>query len=80
MVGYIPPLIYVDSMWMLTMALPGSRLKAQEQECKRKTASIASLYGQGSGLPGLFLIVFDLHCAQSIIPYRQHTNDRTPVG
>ena len=30
---------YVDSMWMLTMALFGSRL--QGQECKRKTASLA---------------------------------------
>ena len=45
---------------------------AQGQDCKRKTASIASLDGQGSSLPSLFLIIFDLHCAQSIIPYRQH--------
>ena len=39
--GMVPPCTGVDSMWMLTMALFGSRL--QGQECKRETASIALL-------------------------------------
>ena len=57
----------IDSMWMLTTALFGSRL--QGHECKRKTAEWSIEH-----LPPCLAcsIVLDLHCAQSILAYRQH--------
>ena len=57
----------IDSMWMLTTALIGSRL--QGHECKRKTAEWSIEH-----LPPCLAcsIVLDRHCAQSILAYRQH--------
>ena len=61
---------HVDSMWMLTTALIGSRL--QGQECKRKTASTASSRDREHTSAELVHSILDLHCAQSILAYRQH--------
>ena len=63
----------IDSMCMLTMALFGSRL--QGQECKRKTASLA--YSRDCWYTSAELVhsILDLHCAQSILAYRQHIFD-----
>ena len=54
----------IDSMWMLTMALFGSRL--QGQECKRKTASLA--YSRDCWYTSAELVhsILDLHCAHSL--------------
>ena len=59
----------IDSMWMLTTALTGSRL--QGQECKRKTAARHSRVSWHT-FAELVHSILDLHCAQSILTYRQH--------
>ena len=63
----------IDSMWMLTTALLGSRL--QGQECKRETAAIASSRVIVHTSAELVHSILDLHCAQSILAYRQHKKD-----
>ena len=60
----------IDSMWMLTTALLGSRL--QGQECKRETADTASSRVRVHTSAELVHSILDLHCAQSILTYRQH--------
>ena len=59
----------IDSMWMLTTALLGSRL--QGQECKRETALASSRVIVHTSAE-LVHSILDLHCAQSILAYRQH--------
>ena len=60
----------IDSMWMLTTALLGSRL--QGQACKRETALVSSREIVHTSAE-LVHSILDLHCAQSILAYRQHT-------
>ena len=59
----------IDSMWMLTTALLGSRL--QGQACKRETALVSSREIVHTSAE-LVHSILDLHCAQSILAYRQH--------
>ena len=72
----------IDSMWMLTTALFGSRL--QGQECKRETADTASSRVRVHTSAELVHSILDLHCAQSILTYRQHKKGpdivRGPTG
>ena len=56
---------------MLTTALLGSRL--QGQECKRETAAKASSRALAYTSAELVHSILDLHCAQSISTYRQHS-------
>ena len=60
----------IDSMWMLTTALLGSRL--QGQACKRETALASSRVSVHKSAE-LVHSILDLHCAQSIHAYRQHS-------
>ena len=60
----------IDSMWMLTIALLGSRL--QGQACKRETALVSSREIVHTSAE-LVHSILDLRCAQSILAYRQHT-------
>ena len=60
----------IDSMWMLTTALFGSRL--QGQECKRETAAKASSRALGTRLPSLF-ILFLTYAAHSLFPHIDNT-------
>ena len=62
----------IDSMWMLTTVLFGSRL--QGQECKRETAAKASSRALAYTSAEFVHSILDLHCAQFISTYRQHKN------
>ena len=67
---YGTPCTDIDSMQMVTMALFGSRARMQKGDCVYSVYSIviAELHTSAE----LAHSILDLHCAQSILPYKQH--------
>ena len=65
--GMVPPCTDIDSMQLVTMALFGSRARVQKGDCVYSI--VHSIVHTSAELAHSIL---DLHCAQSILPYRQH--------